>query len=46
MKRILQALNDDNGLPLLIKSVLFYAVICLEVFVYCFAGEYLRIKVK
>ncbi|CAD1476695.1 unnamed protein product, partial [Heterotrigona itama] len=41
---IVIALNDDNGLPLLIKSVLFYAVICLEVFVYCFAGEYLRIK--
>ncbi|CAK9820396.1 hypothetical protein ANTQUA_LOCUS10621 [Anthophora quadrimaculata] len=42
---IVIAINIDDGLPLLIKSVLFYMVICLEAFIYCFAGEYLSIKV-
>ncbi|CAK9826540.1 Odorant receptor 13a [Anthophora retusa] len=38
------AINMDDGLPVLIKSVVFYLVICTEQFVYCFAGEYLSIK--
>ncbi|XP_028523341.1 uncharacterized protein LOC114577755 [Apis cerana] len=42
---IVIAIHEDNGLPLLLKSILFYMVICLEAFIYCFAGEYLRIKV-
>ncbi|CAK9818430.1 hypothetical protein ANTPLA_LOCUS9767 [Anthophora plagiata] len=42
---IIIAVHIDDGLPLLIKSVLFYMVICLEAFIYCFAGEYLSIKV-
>ncbi|XP_078047598.1 uncharacterized protein LOC144475506 isoform X2 [Augochlora pura] len=43
---LMVTLNTDNGLPMLIKSVLFYYVICLEAFIYCFAGEYLDIKSK
>ncbi|XP_076640958.1 odorant receptor 10-like [Halictus rubicundus] len=43
---IVITLNTENGLPMLIKSVLFYYVICLEAFIYCFAGEYLDIKSK
>ncbi|KZC15161.1 Putative odorant receptor 45b [Dufourea novaeangliae] len=38
------SIQMENGLPLLIKSITFYFVICLEVFIYCFAGEYLDIK--
>ncbi|XP_024222882.1 odorant receptor 4-like, partial [Bombus impatiens] len=43
---IVLAVNDESGLAIdiLIKSILFYIVICLEVFIYCFAGEYLRTK--
>ncbi|XP_076640936.1 odorant receptor 10-like isoform X8 [Halictus rubicundus] len=40
------ALQVENGLPLILKSFLFYVVICLEIFVYCFAGEYLNTKSK
>ncbi|XP_076474936.1 tetratricopeptide repeat protein 37 isoform X2 [Bombus vancouverensis nearcticus] len=44
---IVVAVNNESGLAIdiLIKSILFYIVICLEVFIYCFAGEYLRTKV-
>ncbi|KZC15162.1 Putative odorant receptor 13a [Dufourea novaeangliae] len=38
------SIHMENGIPLLIKSILFYFAICLEVFIYCFAGEYLDIK--
>ncbi|XP_033189258.2 odorant receptor 4-like [Bombus vancouverensis nearcticus] len=43
---IVLAVNDESGLAIdiLIKSIVFYIVICLEVFIYCFAGEYLRTK--
>ncbi|XP_050476806.1 odorant receptor 4-like isoform X2 [Bombus huntii] len=43
---IVVAVNNESGLAIdiLIKSILFYIVICLEVFIYCFAGEYLRTK--
>ncbi|XP_076284943.1 odorant receptor 10-like [Lasioglossum baleicum] len=40
------ALQIENGLPLILKSFLFYVVICLEIFMYCFAGEYLDTKSK
>ncbi|XP_076284881.1 odorant receptor 4-like [Lasioglossum baleicum] len=43
---IVITLDTENGLPMLIKSVLFYYCICLEAFIYCFAGEYLDIKSK
>ncbi|XP_076640939.1 odorant receptor 4-like isoform X2 [Halictus rubicundus] len=38
------ALKTEHGLPLLLKSSSFYAVLCLEIFIYCFAGEYLNVK--
>ncbi|XP_076756553.1 odorant receptor 4-like [Xylocopa sonorina] len=41
---IVIAIQTDNGFALLIKCALFYVVICLELFIYCFAGEYLNIK--
>ncbi|XP_076666915.1 odorant receptor 67c-like [Andrena cerasifolii] len=40
------AISEENGLPILIKSVMFYITICLEAFIYCFAGEYLNNKSK
>ncbi|KZC04108.1 Putative odorant receptor 13a [Dufourea novaeangliae] len=43
---IVVSLKSENGVALLIKSVMFYIVICLEVFIYCFAGEYLNMKSK
>ncbi|XP_076640937.1 odorant receptor 10-like isoform X9 [Halictus rubicundus] len=38
------ALQVENGLPLILKSCLFYVVMCSEIFMYCFAGEYLNTK--
>ncbi|XP_076284921.1 uncharacterized protein LOC143211287 [Lasioglossum baleicum] len=38
------ALETENGLPLLFKFFSAYAAICVEIFIYCFAGEYLNIK--
>nr|XP_034190765.1 odorant receptor 82a-like [Osmia lignaria] len=43
---IVMSVHTENGLPLLIRSVLFYVVICLEAFIYCFSGEYLNSKSK
>nr|XP_012149881.1 PREDICTED: odorant receptor 4-like [Megachile rotundata] len=43
---IVMSIHTANGPALLIKSVLFYIAICLEAFIYCFAGEYLSIKSK
>jgi len=31
---------------MLIKSLFFYAVITLEAFIFCYAGEYLSAKVR
>ncbi|CAL7941814.1 unnamed protein product [Xylocopa violacea] len=42
---IVIAIQADDGFVLLIKCVLFYVVICLEIFIYCYAGEYLSTKV-
>ncbi|KZC15163.1 Putative odorant receptor 83a [Dufourea novaeangliae] len=38
------SIHVENGLPLMIKSLVFYLVLTLEVFIYCFAGEYLDTK--
>ncbi|XP_003707222.3 odorant receptor 4-like [Megachile rotundata] len=43
---IVIAFNIDNGLPILIKSILFYVVVWLDAYLYCFAGEYLSTKSK
>jgi len=42
----LQSIGVDQGLSMLVKSLLFYVVINLEVFIFCFAGEYLSVKVS
>ncbi|XP_076235698.1 uncharacterized protein LOC143180057 [Calliopsis andreniformis] len=38
------SLGNENGLPVFIKSVMFYTVCSFEAFIFCFAGEYLNIK--
>ncbi|XP_076640924.1 odorant receptor 82a-like [Halictus rubicundus] len=43
---VITAVRSDNELPLLLKSISAYTVICLEIFVYCCAGEYLNTKSK
>ncbi|XP_076282990.1 odorant receptor 10-like [Lasioglossum baleicum] len=40
------SLSAENGLPMLMKCIVFYYVICLEAFIYCFVGEFLDIKSK
>ncbi|XP_076756326.1 odorant receptor 10-like [Xylocopa sonorina] len=42
---IVIALQTENG-TMLIKSVVFYILMCSDAFIYCFAGEYLSIKSK
>lgn len=41
---ILQTLHLGNNI-ILIKYIMFYVAVCSEAFIYCFAGEYLSIKV-
>ncbi|CAL7941820.1 unnamed protein product [Xylocopa violacea] len=43
---IVIALQTENGLATLVKSTVFYVLMCLDAFIYCFAGEYLSIKSK
>ncbi|XP_076224450.1 uncharacterized protein LOC116430397 [Nomia melanderi] len=43
---IIITISTEDSISMLIKSVLFYYVICLEAFIYCFVGEYLDIKSK
>ncbi|XP_046143972.1 odorant receptor 13a-like [Osmia bicornis bicornis] len=43
---IVMSVHTENGLFLLIRSVFFYVVICLEIFIYCFSGEHLNTKSK
>lgn len=43
---ILQSIGDDQGTSMLVRSLLFYVVINLEAFIFCFAGEYLSMKVS
>lgn len=44
--RYLQAISTNQGSSMLLKSLLFYVVINLEAFIFCFAGEYLSMKVS
>ncbi|GAB1863052.1 Odorant receptor [Camponotus japonicus] len=43
---IVTSINTPGGLAILVRSVLYYFVINLEAFIYCFAGEYLSAKSK
>ncbi|KAG7207069.1 hypothetical protein KM043_000951 [Ampulex compressa] len=43
---ILISIGTADGTAMLVKSTLFYLVITLEAFVFCFAGEYLSVKSK
>ncbi|XP_077261321.1 uncharacterized protein LOC143896968 isoform X6 [Temnothorax americanus] len=40
------SIGADQGSSMLVRSLLFYVVINLEAFIFCFAGEYLSIKSK
>ncbi|XP_024891688.1 odorant receptor 4-like isoform X4 [Temnothorax curvispinosus] len=42
----LQSIGADQGSSMLVRSLLFYVVINLEAFIFCFAGEYLSMKSK
>lgn len=42
---LLQIIRSDEGATTLIKSISFYIAITLEVFILCFAGEFLGAKV-
>ncbi|XP_076375623.1 uncharacterized protein LOC117226921 isoform X2 [Megalopta genalis] len=39
------SLHDENALPELFKAGFGYIAICIEIFTYCFAGEYLNNKI-
>nr|XP_031840326.1 odorant receptor 67c-like [Nomia melanderi] len=39
------SLKASSGNLVIIKCCWFYMVLCLEIFIYCFAGEYLNVKV-
>ncbi|XP_076224459.1 uncharacterized protein LOC116430396 [Nomia melanderi] len=41
---IIASLRTDSSRIILIKCCWFYMVLCLEIFIYCFAGEYLSAK--
>ncbi|EFN75323.1 Putative odorant receptor 67c [Harpegnathos saltator] len=43
---IVKSINDDQSFSMLVRSLLFYVVINLEAFIFCFAGEYLSVKSK
>ncbi|XP_032669889.1 odorant receptor 4-like [Odontomachus brunneus] len=43
---IVTSIGTPNGGAILVKSVLFYITMNFEVFIYCFAGEYLSAKSK
>ncbi|XP_032669890.1 odorant receptor 67c-like [Odontomachus brunneus] len=43
-QRMLQSLGEPNAAAILVKSLMFYVTMNLDVFVYCFAGEYLSAK--
>ncbi|KAK1124029.1 hypothetical protein K0M31_007055 [Melipona bicolor] len=40
------SLRINSGFAMFVKCVVFYMACCLDAFVYCFAGEYLSIKVS
>ncbi|XP_032669907.1 odorant receptor 22c-like [Odontomachus brunneus] len=41
---IATSLNEPNAAAILVKSIMFYITMNLDVFIYCFAGEYLSAK--
>ncbi|XP_067205422.1 uncharacterized protein [Linepithema humile] len=43
---IVTSIGTPDGPPILVRSALFYVVMNLETFIYCFAGEYLSAKSK
>ncbi|XP_018401491.1 PREDICTED: odorant receptor 13a-like [Cyphomyrmex costatus] len=43
---IVNSIGANEGSSMLVRSLLFYVVINLEAFIFCFAGEYLSIKSK
>ncbi|XP_071643016.1 odorant receptor 13a-like isoform X2 [Temnothorax longispinosus] len=43
---IVNSIGADQGSSMLVRSLLFYVVINLEAFIFCFAGEYLSMKSK
>ncbi|EZA57543.1 ObirOr5-V14 [Ooceraea biroi] len=43
---IVTSIGTTDGPAILVRSVLFYLVMNLEAFIYCFAGEYLSAKSK
>ncbi|XP_076375628.1 odorant receptor 82a-like isoform X2 [Megalopta genalis] len=43
---IIYTLQEGNDLPQLLKYACSYIAICSEVFTYCYAGEYLNMKVN
>ncbi|XP_076640948.1 odorant receptor 4-like isoform X6 [Halictus rubicundus] len=40
------AIQVENGLPVIVRCSVLYFAVWLEIFVYCFAGEYLNTKSK
>lgn len=43
---MLQSLSSPDASVILMKTLLFYIVMNLEAFIFCFAGEYLSAKVS
>ncbi|KMQ86535.1 odorant receptor 67c, partial [Lasius niger] len=43
---IITSIGTPGGLAVLVRSIVFYFVMNLEAFIYCFAGEYLSTKSK
>ncbi|XP_076640943.1 odorant receptor 4-like isoform X1 [Halictus rubicundus] len=43
---LITAVHLENGLPVIVRCSVLYFAVCLDIFVYCFAGEYLNNKSK
>lgn len=43
---MLQSIGEPNAAAILVKSFMFYITMNLDVFIYCYAGEYLSAKVS
>ncbi|XP_076640945.1 odorant receptor 4-like isoform X3 [Halictus rubicundus] len=44
--QLITAVQVENGLPVIVRCSVLYFAVWLEIFVYCFAGEYLNTKSK
>ncbi|XP_076640953.1 odorant receptor 10-like isoform X1 [Halictus rubicundus] len=44
--QLITAVQVENGLPVIVRCSVLYFAVCSEIFVYCFAGEYLNTKSK